>query len=212
MRRISMTWMAAAVLAISFAVDAASAASAGAESAGPARRSLREGRGVNDATLLRMHAGFAMPSGDFGDVFDGGFGFGLNIAHGISRSVLISAGVAYHGFDGEGFDADASITPVTLNLDAILPSSGRIKPWIGGGIGFYNVDVDTGPIVIPAFGTVSGSIDETNFGINLGAGFGAPAGASGVWGLGIKYHHVFEGDIFDETEFLTLQVGYGFFL
>ncbi len=207
MRRHWQPWILAGAIAALLLADAPAATAAG-----PARRAIREGRGVNDLTLLRMHGGFATPSGDFGDVFDGGFGFGLNVAHGVSRSVLLSVGVAYHGFDGEGFSGDASITPATINIDAILPSSGRIKPWVGGGIGLYNIDADFGAIVVPVFGVISGSVDETNFGINLGAGFGAPAGERGVWGLGIKYHHVFEGDIFDNTEFLTLQVGYGFFL
>lgn len=179
----------------------------------PARRAPRsEGHGAQGQTILRLHGGFSSPTGDFGDVFDGGLGFGANIAHGISRSVLFSAGVAYHGFDGDGFAGDATVIPFTFNLDAFLPSSGRVHPWFGGGVGLYNVDIDTGPIFVPFVGVISGSVSETNFGINLGAGFGAPAGDSGVWGAGLKYHHIFEGDTFTDLDFVTLQVGYGFYL
>lgn len=177
------------------------------------RRSLRtDGMGLKGETILRLHGGFSGPTGDFGDVFDGGLGFGANVAHGISRNVLFSVGLAFHGFDGDGFPGDMSVMPFTFNLDAVLASSGRVKPWVGGGMGLYNLDFDTGPIVVPVFGVVSASESETNFGINFGAGFGAPAGERGVWGAGIKYHHVFEGDSFDDLGFLTLQVGYGFFL
>lgn len=184
-----------------------------AEAERPARRAARsQGSGVEGQTILRLHGGFSSPTGDFGDVFDGGLGFGVNVAHGIGRSVLLSMGVAYHGFDGDGFAADARVIPFTFNVDAFLPSSGRVHPWIGGGMGLYNVEVETDAIYVPLFGVTSVSADETNFGINFGAGLGAPAGSNGVWGVGLKYHHVFDGDIFSDLDFVTMQVGYGFYL
>ncbi len=179
----------------------------------PTRRARSsDGPGVQGRTVLRLHGGLSSPTGDFGNAFDGGFGFGANIARGISRSVLFSVGVAYHGFDGDGFGGNATVIPFTFNLDAFLPNSGRVHPWVGGGLGLYNVEIDSGPIVVPFFGVISGSVSETNFGINFGAGFGAPAGDNGVWGAGLKFHHVFEGDTFTDLDFVTMQVGYGFYL
>lgn len=208
MRRSMFVLLAAGLLAVTLVSDVFAAS---AER--PTRRSPRsEGHGVQGQTLLRLHGGFSSPTGDFGDGFDGGLGFGANIAHGISRSVLFSAGVGYHGFDGDGFAGDATVIPFTFNLDTFLPSSGRVHPWVGGGIGFYNVEIDSGPIFVPFFGVISGSVSETNFGINFGAGFGTRAGERGVWGAGLKYHHIFEGDTFTDLDFVTLQVGYGFYL
>ncbi|HEU4725583.1 MAG TPA: outer membrane beta-barrel protein [Candidatus Eisenbacteria bacterium] len=208
MRRSMVVLLAAGVLAVSMV------STAFAESAErPARRSLRtDGAGVKGQTILRLHAGLSGPTGDFSDGFDGGLGVGANVAYGISRSVLFSVGVGLHNFDGDGFAGDATVVPFTFNFDAILPTSGRVHPWIGGGLGLYNVDIDTGPIVVPLFGVVSASASETNLGMNFGAGFGAPAGDRGVWGVGMKYHHIFEGDTFNDLDFITLQVGYGFFL
>ncbi|HEY6571985.1 MAG TPA: outer membrane beta-barrel protein, partial [Candidatus Eisenbacteria bacterium] len=150
--------------------------------------------------------------GDFGDFFDGGLGVGVNVAYGVSRSVLLSAGLAYHTFDGNLLGTDATVIPFTFNVDAILPTSGSVHPWIGGGMGLYNVEIDSGTINVPFFGPISASVSETNFGFNLGAGFGAPAGSKGVWGAGLKYHHIFEGDTFSDLDFVTMQVGYGFYL
>jgi hypothetical protein len=186
-----------------------------ASAAGPARRQLRsdrEGAGVEGLTMLRLHGGLTSPTGDLGDAFDGGLGIGADIAHGVSRSLFLVGGVAYHSFDGDGFAADASIVPITFGVATLLPSSGTVRPWLAGGIGFYDIDMDFGTIQIPTFGLVTVSDSETNFGFNFGAGFGAPAGERGAWGAGIKFHHVFDGDLFDDLDFLTVQVGYGFYL
>jgi len=208
MRRVTLVLLATALLVLVVAAEAF-----GASLERPVRRSERQsGAGVEDVTLLRLHGGFSIPSGDFGDGFDTGFGIGANIAHGVSRSILLSAGVAYHHFDGNGFGGDASIVPLTFNIEGVFPSSGKIHPWIGGGIGAYDINVDTGPIVIPLFGIVSGSASETNMGFNFGAGIASKAGERGVWGVGFKFHHIFDGDTFDSIDFATLQGGYGFYL
>lgn len=203
-----------AAAALTLALAAAPSKAAADSLARPVHRSDSGGSsgGVDGVTLLRLHGGFSLPTGDFGDAFDTGLGFGANIAHGVSRNLLLSGGVAYHSFDGDGFSGDAHIVPITFNIESVFPSSGKIKPWIGGGVGLYNVDVDTGTFVIPGFGIISASASETNFGINFGGGIAARAGAKGVWGVGIKFHHVFEGDTFDSIDFMQLHGGYGFFL
>lgn len=204
--------LAAAALTLALAV-AASRASAGSL-ARPVHRSDSgvAGGGVEGVTLLRLHGGFSLPTGDFGDAFDTGLGFGANIAHGVGRNLLLSGGVAYHSFDGDGFGGDAHIVPITFNIESVFPSGGKIKPWIGGGVGLYNIDINTGTIVIPFFGPISASASETNFGVNFGGGIAARTGTKGVWGVGLKFHHVFEGDTFGSIDFMQLHGGYGFFL
>src|SRR5262245_43037458 len=186
MRRIHVVFAAAALLAATF-TPAAAFASLGSDVAleslsRPMHRSEEGGRGgVDGITLLRLHAGFSLPSGDFGDGFDTGLGFGANIAHGISRTVILSGDVSFHNFDGNGFSGDATVVPITFNVEGVFPSGGKIHPWIGGGVGLYDIDVDTGTFFVPGFGLVSGgSVSETNFGLNFGGGIASRAGAKGV--------------------------------
>ena len=200
---------AAALLVFTFAATAHAESSAR-----PVRRYDSDGGrsvGLHGATLLRVHGGLSFPTGDFGDAFDMGFGLGANIAHGVSRNVLLSGGVAYHHFDGNGFGGDASIVPITFNIEYLFPGSEKMHPYIGGGIGMYDVTVDTGTIVVPGFGAISASESETNFGINFGAGLAWRGHGNGVWGVGFRYHHI-DGDNFPDADFGTIQVGYGFFL
>jgi opacity protein-like surface antigen len=208
MRRTAITLAALSLLALAAAVPASAASFER-----PVRRSASsDGAGVEGITLLRLHGGLSVPSGDFGDGFNSGIAFGADIAHGVGRSLLLSGGVAYHHFDGDGFNGHASIVPLTFNVEGLFPSSGKVHPWIGGGIGLYDVHVDTGTFVIPGFGAVSASASETNFGFNFGAGIGSRTGDRRVWGVGFKFHHIDGGDVFNDIEFATIQGAYGFFL
>src|SRR5262249_7386938 len=94
-----------------------------------------EGRAV-----IRLNGGASFPVGNFGDAFNTGYGFGGSIGYGMSRDVLLSAGIAYHNFEfSRDQDVHWAITPFTMNADYRIPSHGSIAPWIGGGIGLYRV-------------------------------------------------------------------------
>jgi opacity protein-like surface antigen len=185
------------------------AATAWAESSDrPVRRRAysggTQGEGVNGLTMLRIHGGLSAPIGDFSDAYDAGWGLGGSIAHGVSRSVLLSAALAYHRFENSVFsDTHASITPFTMNADVVLPTRSTVRPFVGGGIGLYHVteSIDLGGA------TVSDS--ENNFGINMGFGVGGPLSARTLWGAGVKLHQVWGGDFLD-TPFFTFQFGFGF--
>lgn len=166
------------------------------------------GDGIYGRTFLRAHVGFSAPTGDFGDVYDSGPGFGGSIGYGVGRRVLLSFGIAYHHFNNQATSAvDASITPFTVDADYVLPSSGRVKPWIGGGVGMYHVketlDADVGGFLVQR------SASENNFGLNVGMGFGVPVSPRALVGAGVKYHQVWGNDFID-TPFFTFQVGMGF--
>jgi len=199
------------LLGMSFVVASLAAGASAGSLARPSRRSVDPaGAGVEGLTILRIHAGFSAPTGSFSDNFNTGLGVGANIAYGVSRSVLLSAGVAYHNFNGDGFDGDATIVPVTFNVESILPSSSTVHPYIGGGFGFYNEERESNAIIVQP--SESNTVSETNTGINFGAGIGARSGEKDVWAVGFRYHHIFEGDRFSDVDFITLQAAYGFFL
>lgn len=195
MLRISIRGAACALLLLLVAVSHPGIASA-AQS--------RSGGGVEGMTMLRVTGGLSMPSGDLGDAFETGIGLGLSVAHGVSRNVLLSGGFGYHHLDGDGFSGGTDIIPMTFNADVVFPTQGKVHPWIGGGIGAYNVDMEVDPLGLDE--------SETNFGINLGMGLGGPMGEKTTWGAAFRYHSIFEGDTFNDLQFVTLQFGVGFLL
>jgi hypothetical protein len=201
-----------ALLALTLAAPSTAAGASGAESARPKHQSSGAARsGLDGVTLLRLHVGITTPTGNLSDSFDTGLGLGASVAYGVSRTVLLSFGAAYHNFNGDGFDGDATIVPLTMNVEGILPSSGKVHPWISGGFGFYNIDVESNAIFVPPAPGAT-SVSETNTGISLGAGIGSRSGDNDVWGVGFRYHHIFEGDEFNDLDFITFQAAYGFFL
>lgn len=153
--------------------------------------------------LASVHLGISTPTGNFGDAFDSGLGFGGSIGYGISRQVMLSAAISHHEFDHQVFnDESVSVTPFTFNADYVFPTSGKIMPWVGGGIGMYSVSDEI--VGLP-------DLDETDFGLNFGAGIAAPIARSTLLGGGFRYHFV-SGDELPDTEFFTFQIGLGFFL
>jgi opacity protein-like surface antigen len=160
-------------------------------------------RGIKDRGLASVHLGISSPTGDLGDAFGSGLGFGATLGYGVSRSVLISVAVSHHQFDSDIFtDEEVSVTPITFNGDYVFTTGSRIRPWVGGGIGAYRVNDQ-----IEGFPDE----DETTFGFSLGAGVAGPISRGTLLGGGFRYHAV-SGDNLPDSEFLTFQIGVGFFL
>ncbi|HET9951121.1 MAG TPA: outer membrane beta-barrel protein [Candidatus Eisenbacteria bacterium] len=211
MRRSLLALLTAPLVAASLAAGASGASLAPPEG-GSTGSGGSGGTGVKAITVVRLHVGYTTPVENFNESFDGGLGLGFNLAHGVTRSILLSLGAAYHHFSGDGNGVDATIVPVTFNAEGLLPSSGDIHPYLGCGLGFYNISLDSDVIVRPPGGTESESIHETNLGVNFGAGIASKSGERGLWGVGLRYHHTFEGELFNDLDFVTFQASYGFFL
>lgn len=179
----------------------------------PVRRRASRGRvwhgeGFEGRTILKVHAGLSVPTGDTGDAFESGWGVGTSVGYGVSRNVLVSWGFAYHRFDSEFTDGNLSVTPWTMSADVALPTSGHVRPWIGGGVGLYHVR-DKVTVLMSPFGFVSASDSENDFGFNIGMGITTPVSPRTAFGAGFKLHHVFGND-FPDTDFITFQAGFGF--
>lgn len=178
----------------------------------PVRRSASRGRvwhgeGFQGRTILRVNAGFSVPTGDTGDAFESGWGIGASVGYGVSRNVLLSWGIAYHEFDSEFTSGRLAVTPVGMSADVALPTSGRVRPWLSTGLGLYHVSEKI-PVLIPPFGLVTASDSENDLGISLGMGITTPISPRTAFGAGFKVHHVFGSD-FPDTDFITFQVGLG---
>lgn len=180
----------------------------------PVRRAHRarewRGRGIEDRTVLRLHAGISAPTGDFGDAVNTGWGTGASVGYGVSRSVLLSFGLAYHRFGEEFEEGHVGITPITFSADYGFPTDGRVKPWVSGGLGVYHINEEI-TFFDPAFGFVTVSDSDNDFGLNFGFGIATPVSPRTAFGAGFKFHHIV-GDGFPDTDFLTVQAGFGFML
>ena len=170
-----------------------------------AQRYTNEGRprGIENRAILGAHVGLSAPTGDLGDSFNSGLGFGANIGYGVSRNVLLSFNLSHHEFDSDVFtDETVSVTPMTFDGDYVFTTGSRIRPWIGAGIGAYRVNDQI--VGFP-------DEDETTFGFNLGAGLAGPIAKRTLVGGGFRFHSI-SGDALPDTQFFTFQVGLGFFL
>jgi len=159
--------------------------------------------GFEGRTMLRVHMGLSSPTGDFDNAVNTGFGIGGSIGYGIGRNTMLSGGLAFHHFGEEG-DGHVNIVPITAAVDYGFNTRGRVRPWISGGLGVYNLSET---FFVPSVGDVSDS--EADFGFNFGFGIAAPLNRNTSWGAGFKFHHI-AGSDFPDTEFITLQAGLGF--
>jgi opacity protein-like surface antigen len=155
--------------------------------------------GFEGRTMLRVHAGFSVPTGDFSTAVNTGLGLGASIGYGVGRSTVLSWGVAYHRFGEQGVDGHVGVVPITMAVDYGFSTSARVRPWISGGLGLYHLNE-----------TVVGISDsENDFGFNLGAGIAMPTSGRSTFGAGFKFHHIV-GNAFPDTDFLALQAGLSF--
>src|SRR5438132_4598565 len=162
-------------------------------------RSYRSG--FQGRTMLRVHAGLSIPSGDFDNVVNTGWGIGGSVGYGVGRNTVLSGGVAYHHFGDEAVDGHTTIVPITASVDYGFNSRGRVRPWISGGLGVYSVSFRD---FVPGTGEVSDS--EADFGFNLGFGIAESMNSETSWGAGFKFHHVVGNDFID-SDFIALQGG-----
>jgi len=129
---------------LSLAILVSLAATARAETAGgPYRDRARERsyyrNGFEGRTYLRFHGGISFPSGDFSNAVNSGLGLGASLGYGLGRNTILSGGVGYHRFGEDFQDGHVSIVPMTANIDYGFASSGRVRPWISGGLGLYHL-------------------------------------------------------------------------
>ena len=160
--------------------------------------------GMDGRTYLRIHTGLSMPSGDFDNAVNTGWGIGGGIGYGIGRNTMLSGDIAFHHFGAEFTDGHVNIVPITASVDYGFNTHGRVRPWISGGLGVYSLSET---VFEPGVGDVSDS--EADFGFNLGFGVAGPLNPDTSWGAGFKFHHIV-GSSFPDTDFIALQGGLSF--
>jgi hypothetical protein len=164
--------------------------------------------GFEGRTFLRVHGGLSVPTGDFDNFVNTGWGLGASLGYGIGRSTILSGGIAYHRFGDQFVDGHVAVVPITAAVDYGFSSSGRVRPWVSGGLGLYHLSDKTTEFFPPStFVTTTAS--ENDFGFNFGFGIAMPTSGRNAFGAGFKFHHIV-GNNLPDTNFLALQAGLSF--
>ncbi len=134
--------------------------------------------------------------------FDNGFGFGINYTRAIMPNAAVEIGVDRKTFD---LELGGSVTTMPIRITGLyrLEPMGTIRPWVGGGVGYYLNEIDASIIdeVINEANdacdvggldcSFSGSSDlKDAFGFHLGAGADYPINDKFALTLGLEYRIV----------------------
>jgi opacity protein-like surface antigen len=127
--------------------------------------------------------GIALPMGDFGDVAGLGFHLGGHMSIPLQGKLGLRVDVDYGRYGGEDGSAvdNVSLLGGVANLVYRMETSSELKPYLLGGIGFYNTTVE---------GTGGGSNDASDLAFNVGVGYDFKFGNS---------------NLFTELRFLSIQ-------
>lgn len=85
--------------------------------------------------------GAQLPMGDFGDVFNTGFGINGVAKYDLNENMKVGLNVGYNSFGSDLNGVSASLIPVTGLFEYYLPMEG-FKPYIGADLGFYNIKLE----------------------------------------------------------------------
>ncbi|HET7226881.1 MAG TPA: OmpW family outer membrane protein [Candidatus Eisenbacteria bacterium] len=172
MRKTSVVLVAVALLAVSSMAHAAT---------------MTPNAGMKGDWLIGPIGGLSIPSGDLSDASKGNFKLGYNIGglidYGMTENVGVGVDGAYHSMTNKD---DSSVKAKTTNFGAhgnwYIPTGGKIMPYIGVGVGYYNRKIEG------SSGGVSVSVSKGGLGVNGGVGVGFPVGNNLGIGVDGRYH------------------------
>ncbi|HEX5831302.1 MAG TPA: hypothetical protein VFY16_10005 [Gemmatimonadaceae bacterium] len=128
-----------------------------------------------------LAGGLSVPVGDVAD----GFKSGYNIVGTVgwqpaARAWGLQFDLGYTNLaEDNGFSDDLSVLSGTGNVVLTVANNSGIKPYVIGGLGFYNMD--------------AGGDSETEFGLNGGGGLTFPLGGISTY-VEARFHSIFTED------------------
>ncbi|TKC65346.1 hypothetical protein FBD94_01975 [Pedobacter hiemivivus] len=143
---------------------------------------------------LSIGAEFAFPMGDYGDVFNLGYGGSLQYQHPVAANLLITGSAGYTNFQ-------------TKEILGVKENAGYIP--VKAGARYYFGEYFFGSAEIgAAFGTKDGA--GTKFAYSPGVGVDFPVSDSGSIELGARYEGWTKGDHLVAPSFIGLRLAYNF--
>jgi len=146
---------------------------------------------------LSLHAGASIPHADFGNVFNPGPNFGVDLEYRLSNHVSLEALYGFHRFRGEDFGFvsvdDVNLHQLSGNVKA-FGGNGSVRPFINGGGGVYHFDFGGG--------------GDTRGGINVGGGLQFNLTPTFAVEGSYNFHNVFTPG--SDVRFSTVQGGVRF--
>jgi len=145
-------------------------------------------------------AGLLMPMGDYNDIDKMGFVVGGGGTYWLTGGQLgIRADLSYGQTSHDGVDGTTKVIGGLASVVyALGPSASSARPYLMGGLGFYNVDIETGG--------VSGSESKIAFGGGVGVSIKMGTGGSRIF-LETRYTNVSTDPAWT---FLPIVVGVSF--
>lgn len=143
-------------------------------------------------------AGISSPMGDFGDAVDLGFTVGAQYAIPLKNGLGLRINGDWSTFGAQVGDANVTLLGLMANVTYDINTGSGFKPYLVGGLGFYNTNVD-----------ISGVDSESNLAWNIGAGYNFEIGGKKLFAE-IRYLTITEGDTFSETQTLPIVIGFRF--
>lgn len=143
---------------------------------------------------LSLGAEFAFPMGDFGDVFNLGYGGSLQYQHPVAENLLVTGSAGFTNFQ-------------TKEIAGTKMNSGFIPVKVGAR--YYFGEYFFGAAEVgAAFGTKDGS--GTRFAYTPGIGVDFPVSDTGSIELGARYEGWSKGDALVAPSFIGLRLAYNF--
>lgn len=121
-----------------------------------------------------LTAGLALPMGDFGDVAGLGFHVGGHLSLPLTGAVALRLDADYgmYGVEDNLIVDDISLFGGMANLVLKVPTQSELKPYLLGGLGYYNVTIN---------GNGGGSVDDGALAFNVGVGYDFKLGNSNLF-------------------------------
>jgi opacity protein-like surface antigen len=159
--------------------------------------------------------GYDLPIGSFRDAYNGGLTVaadGCYMFNGKSGLELAAEWAEFPANDdyvseledltGKHSDADFQCLPIMVDFVETFPIGSPVVPYVKGGLGIY---LETAEREI---GGEKESKNETDFGLNVGAGIRLPIAKTIAIDVGARFHNVMTED--KSTQYLTISAGVGF--
>lgn len=171
--------------------------------------------GMKGMWFIGPMGGIAVPSGDLSDKSKGNFGSGYDIGglvdYGVSNNLGIGIDGAYSSMKNKDDDnLKAKTTSFGGHANWFIPTGGKVLPYLGVGVGYYNRKVEG------TSGGVTASVSKGGFGANGGVGVAFPFSKNLGIGIDGRYHWTTEDRFVDDPtapkvkwSFMTFNVVLG---